>query len=81
MSLQIGPVKEYVKMLCDNQGLKFIVFAYHHVMMDGIAEQLHDEGVQYMRIDGSTPPQDRPVSVSYLLHFRSLVITYMIIPA
>ncbi len=51
-------------MLCDNQGLKFIVFAFHHVMMDGVAEKLHDEKVEYIRIDGQTPPQERPVSIN-----------------
>lgn len=58
---QLGPVKEYVKMLCENQGLKFIVFAFHHVMMDAIAEELHDSKVDFIRIDGHTPNQERPV--------------------
>ena len=59
---QIGPVKEYVKMLADNHGLKFIVFAHHHVMMDGVAEQLHDNDLKYIRIDGNTEQRERPVS-------------------
>ena len=49
-------------MLCDNNGLKFIVFAYHHVMMNSLAEQLVDDDVKFIRIDGHTPMQDRPVS-------------------
>ncbi|KAK2166039.1 hypothetical protein LSH36_43g04003 [Paralvinella palmiformis] len=57
---KIGPVKEYLKMLCDNNGLKFIVFAYHHVMMNSLAEQLVDDDVKFIRIDGHTPMQDRP---------------------
>ena len=48
-------------MLCENQGLKFLVFAYHHAMMDAIQEELHDSKVNFIRIDGNTPNQDRPV--------------------
>ncbi len=51
-------------MLCQNKGLKFLVFAFHHNMMDGIAEELHDSKMKYIRIDGKTPPQDRPVCFS-----------------
>ena len=54
-------MKEYLKMLCDNEGLKFIIFAYHRVMMDSLAEQLVDDDVKFIRIDGQTPMQDRPV--------------------
>lgn len=61
LSLQLGPVKEYVKMLCENAGLKILIFAYHHLMMNSIMEQLMEDNVKYIRIDGRTVPQDRPV--------------------
>ena len=51
-----------MKMLCENKGLKFLIFAYHHNMMDGIAEELHDTNLKYIRIDGHTAAQERPVS-------------------
>ena len=57
-------MKEYIKMLCQNVGLKIIVFAHHHVMMDGIQELLNDEKVKFIRIDGNTCQQERPVSLS-----------------
>lgn len=70
--LQIGPVREYVKMLCENRGLKFLVFAYHHCMMDGIAEELYDLNIKYIRIDGQTVGSERPVitSLIYLFHLQ-----------
>jgi hypothetical protein len=35
-------------------------FAYHHDVMDGIGLLLEREGVEYVRIDGMTPPYARP---------------------
>ena len=61
VTLQLGPVKEYVKMLCENADVKFIVFAHHRVMLDSISEQLVDDNIMFIRIDGSTLPVDRPV--------------------
>ena len=58
-------MKDYIKMLCENQELKFIVFAYHHVMINSLAGQLMDDGIQFIRIDGTTLQQDRPVSQSW----------------
>ncbi|XP_052270914.1 DNA annealing helicase and endonuclease ZRANB3-like isoform X3 [Dreissena polymorpha] len=57
---KIGPAKEYVEMLCENPKLKFLVFAYHHAMMNGLSESLHDKHVKFIRIDGETPPSERP---------------------
>jgi len=65
--LQLGPVKEYVKMLLENADVKFIVFAHHRVMLDSITEQLVDNNVTFIRIDGSTPAIDRPVGKLLLL--------------
>jgi len=59
---QLGPVKDYVKMLSENADVKFIVFAHHRVMLDSITEQLVNDNVTFIRIDGSTLAVDRPVS-------------------
>ena len=53
-------------MLCENQKLKFLVFAYHRAMMSGLSESLHDKHIKFIRIDGDTPPSERPVRL--LLH-------------
>ena len=55
-------MRDYVKMLCENRGLKFLIFAFHHNMMNGIAEELFENSIKYIRIDGQTPGQERPVS-------------------
>ncbi|XP_060588845.1 DNA annealing helicase and endonuclease ZRANB3-like [Ruditapes philippinarum] len=57
---KIGPAKEYIEMLCENRKLKFLVFAYHHDMMNGLSESLHDKNIKFIRIDGETPPSERP---------------------
>ncbi|KAI0243026.1 DNA annealing helicase and endonuclease ZRANB3 [Lamellibrachia satsuma] len=57
---KIGPVKDYIKMLCENAGLKLIVFAHFHIMMDSLSDLLHDLTIKFIRIDGHTPQQDRP---------------------
>ncbi|XP_005106506.1 DNA annealing helicase and endonuclease ZRANB3 [Aplysia californica] len=61
---KIGPVREYLEMLCENSKLKFLVFAYHHNMMDGIAQTLWDKNIKFVRIDGHTRAADRQACVS-----------------
>ena len=53
-------------MQCANEGVKLLVFAYHHDMMNGIQEQLWDDGVKFIRIDGTVAPSDRAVSKQIL---------------
>ena len=53
-------------MLCDNPNLKFLVFAYHHSMMNGLSQSLYDKKVKFIRIDGDTPPSERPVCIIIL---------------
>ncbi|CAG0890319.1 unnamed protein product [Darwinula stevensoni] len=38
---------------------KFLCFAHHHSMMDGLCEALDKKEVKYIRIDGSTNPETR----------------------
>ncbi|CAG5130671.1 unnamed protein product, partial [Candidula unifasciata] len=61
---KIGPVREYVEMLCEDDQLKFLVFAYHHDMMDGIQQTLSDRKVKFVRIDGNTKSFDRQACVN-----------------
>lgn len=75
-NLQIGPVKEYVRMLCDSDNVKFIIFSYHRLMTDGIVEQLIESKVKFIRIDGSTVVQDRPVKFIYSFSDSIYIINY-----
>ncbi|XP_013069197.2 LOW QUALITY PROTEIN: DNA annealing helicase and endonuclease ZRANB3-like [Biomphalaria glabrata] len=61
---KIGPVREYIEMLCDSDDLKFLVFAYHHDMMNGIEQALWEKNVKFVRIDGTTKSVDRQQCVS-----------------
>ncbi|KAJ3046750.1 Swi SNF matrix associated, actin dependent regulator of chromatin, partial [Rhizophlyctis rosea] len=57
---KIAPVVEYIGELYEDTGKKFIVFAHHMDVLDGISEYL-DEKVKakYIRIDGNTSQQIR----------------------
>ncbi|OWF54351.1 DNA annealing helicase and endonuclease ZRANB3-like isoform X2 [Mizuhopecten yessoensis] len=65
---KIGPARDYVEMLCENENLKFLVFAYHHSMMNGLQQSLYNKKVKFIRIDGETPPSDRQM---YVRQFQS----------
>ncbi|XP_033734457.1 DNA annealing helicase and endonuclease ZRANB3-like isoform X2 [Pecten maximus] len=65
---KIGPAREYIEMLCENESLKFLVFAYHHSMMNGLQQSLYNKNVKFIRIDGETPTSDRQV---YVQQFQS----------
>ncbi|KAL8559599.1 hypothetical protein ACOMHN_008310 [Nucella lapillus] len=65
---KIGPAREYIQMLCENANLKFLVFAYHHAMMDGLQQTLWDKKIKFVRIDGQTKPSDRQL---YVQQFQS----------
>ncbi|ESP02276.1 hypothetical protein LOTGIDRAFT_138707 [Lottia gigantea] len=65
---KVGPVKDYINMLIENENLKFLVFAYHHVMMNGIQQLLYEKKVKFIRIDGTVPPADRQM---YVTQFQS----------
>ena len=41
------------------QGEKLLVFGHHMDVLDGVQERLRDAGISYVRLDGSTPSQQR----------------------
>ena len=51
-------VVEYLSVLLENEQ-KFIVFAHHKLMIEEIDAALRRKKVQFIRIDGSTPAQER----------------------
>lgn len=55
-------------MLCDNKNLKFLVFAYHRSMMNGLQQTLIEHDVKFVRIDGDTKPSERQL---YVQQFQS----------
>lgn len=62
--LKVKAVQEYVSCLLD-AGEKFICFAHHAALMDGIEHACRGggkggaKGVKFIRIDGKTPPSER----------------------
>ncbi|XP_074068108.1 DNA annealing helicase and endonuclease ZRANB3 [Macrotis lagotis] len=54
-----GAVKDYIKMMLQNDSLKFLVFAHHISMLQACTEAAIESKVRYIRIDGSVPSSER----------------------
>ncbi|XP_076199213.1 DNA annealing helicase and endonuclease ZRANB3 isoform X3 [Aptenodytes patagonicus] len=54
-----GAVKDYIKMMLENDRLKFLVFAHHLSMLQACTEAAIENKVRYIRIDGSVPSAER----------------------
>ncbi|NXK87838.1 ZRAB3 endonuclease, partial [Formicarius rufipectus] len=54
-----GAVKDYIKMMLQNEKLKFLVFAHHLSMLQACTEAVIESKVRYIRIDGSVPSAER----------------------
>ncbi|XP_036742539.2 DNA annealing helicase and endonuclease ZRANB3 isoform X2 [Manis pentadactyla] len=54
-----GAVKDYIKMILQNDSLKFLVFAHHLSMLQACTEAVIENKTRYIRIDGSVPSAER----------------------
>ncbi|KAM9663478.1 DNA annealing helicase and endonuclease ZRANB3 isoform 2-T2 [Trichechus inunguis] len=54
-----GAVKDYIKMMLQNESLKFLVFAHHLSMLQACTEAVIESKTRYVRIDGSVPSSER----------------------
>ncbi|XP_068923925.1 DNA annealing helicase and endonuclease ZRANB3 isoform X3 [Petaurus breviceps papuanus] len=54
-----GAAKDYIKMMLQNDSLKFLVFAHHLCMLQACTEAAIESKVRYIRIDGSVPSSER----------------------
>ncbi|XP_051003261.1 LOW QUALITY PROTEIN: DNA annealing helicase and endonuclease ZRANB3 [Acomys russatus] len=54
-----GAVKDYIKMMLQNESLKFLVFAHHLSMLQACTEAAIENKARYIRIDGSVPSSER----------------------
>ena len=61
---KISGVKAYISDIIDAKE-KFIVFGYHHEMLDALEKLCKDKGIDYIRIDGSTKQESRYQYVNY----------------
>ncbi|XP_042565675.1 LOW QUALITY PROTEIN: SWI/SNF-related matrix-associated actin-dependent regulator of chromatin subfamily A-like protein 1 [Clupea harengus] len=56
---KIRPIMEYIMDMLECGREKFLVFAHHKVVLDSVTKELQEKGVNYIRIDGSTPSAER----------------------
>ena len=54
-----GAVKDYIRMMLENDKLKFLVFAHHISMLQACTEAVIENKVRYIRINGSVPSAER----------------------
>ncbi|XP_032106612.1 DNA annealing helicase and endonuclease ZRANB3 isoform X5 [Sapajus apella] len=54
-----GAVKDYIKMMLQNDSLKFLVFAHHLSMLQACTEAVIENKTRYIRIDGSVSSSER----------------------
>ncbi|KAF9764278.1 SWI/SNF-related matrix-associated actin-dependent regulator of chromatin subfamily A-like protein 1 [Nosema granulosis] len=57
-TLKLDCVKSYVDTMLERD-IKFIIFAHHTVMVDGLGAYLEEKSVEFIRIDGSVPNASR----------------------
>lgn len=55
---KIGGINEFMDTLLDN-GCKFLVFAHHISVMNGLEDYIKKQKVGYIRIDGSVGIEQR----------------------
>ena len=56
--VKLPDVNEYIKAMAEG-GAKFLVFAHHKDVLNGIAQALDENDFAYIRIDGSTGMGER----------------------
>nr|XP_046151616.1 SWI/SNF-related matrix-associated actin-dependent regulator of chromatin subfamily A-like protein 1 [Oncorhynchus gorbuscha] len=56
---KIKAIMEYIMDMLECGREKFLVFAHHKLVLDFITKELGEKGIDYIRIDGSTPSLER----------------------
>ncbi|CAM9282494.1 unnamed protein product [Lampetra fluviatilis] len=76
-----GAVKDYIKLLLENDSMKFLVFAHHLVMLQACTEAVVESKVRYIRIDGSVPAAERSRLVHQFQNDASIRVAVLSIKA
>nr|XP_055071206.1 SWI/SNF-related matrix-associated actin-dependent regulator of chromatin subfamily A-like protein 1 isoform X2 [Misgurnus anguillicaudatus] len=56
---KIKAIMEYISDMLECGREKFLVFAHHKLVLDSVTRELGEKGINYIRIDGSTPSAER----------------------
>ena len=68
---KLSSIIQYIADLLENN-LKFLVFAHHLSVLDGVEEFLKKNRYNYFRLDGSTTPTERQRGVDWFQSGRQL---------
>jgi SWI/SNF-related matrix-associated actin-dependent regulator of chromatin subfamily A-like protein 1 len=56
--IKLDPVKLYIDTILERD-VKFIIFAHHNTMMEGLSDYLKEKKVNFIKMDGSVPTSHR----------------------
>lgn len=56
--VKLGPIKNYMEAIIEKE-IKFLFFAHHKSMVDGICDFLCSKKLTFIKIDGTTPTSER----------------------
>ncbi|CAD6227673.1 GSCOCG00001353001-RA-CDS [Cotesia congregata] len=79
-SQRIKAVCNYLEEVLENQQ-KFIVFAHHKCILDAITDLMIKSKVKFIRIDGSTRPEDRKAMVDRFQTQKNIMVAILSITA
>jgi len=77
---KIHYVNEFIEDLIENES-KFIVFAHHLDVLDGVEAFVKKKGIKYIRIDGSVKMEDRHQRVRQFQELNDIKIGVLSITA
>lgn len=77
---KLEAVLEYVAHLLNN-GVKFLVFGHHHLVLDALQDKLQKLKTGFIRIDGHTTPAARPALVSKFQEDETIRVAVLSITA
>ena len=77
---KLESIKQYVLELLSND-IKFLIFAHHKIVLDGLQAALKEKKVKFMRIDGSITKEIRHANVTNFQEDPSLKVALLSITA
>ncbi|CAG8523631.1 4128_t:CDS:10, partial [Ambispora gerdemannii] len=79
--IKLPGIIEYVSDLYESTEKKFLVFAHHHIVLNGFSKDLDHKSIKYIRIDGSVPSAKRQALVDQFQNDSSTRIALLSITA
>ncbi|MPC08382.1 SWI/SNF-related matrix-associated actin-dependent regulator of chromatin subfamily A-like protein 1 [Portunus trituberculatus] len=80
VEVKVDAVRAYLKEVLES-GSKFLVFGHHSMMLDAICSLCQDTKTKFIRIDGSTSPEERMARTSKFQNHEDVRVAVLSITA